>query len=108
MTAADRIQHVVAKASDPAVNGRSSNDHTTKPKLMEQVRATIRAHHDSYRTTEALHEAARQVGIGKLVGPHTLRYCFATALLGAGYDIRTVQELLGHRDVATTMVDTHG
>ena len=56
---------------------------------------------------KAIHGAARDAGIGKPVGPHTLRHCFATRLLEAGYDIRTVQELLGHRDVQTTMIYTH-
>ena len=75
---------------------------------LDRRSGTVRRHHmHESGVQRAVKSAARRAGILKRVGCHTFRHCFATHLLETGHDIRTVQELLGHSDVTTTMIYTH-
>ena len=77
-------------SQDPRTPGRVGRHHLSESVLQKACKV-------------ALHTA----GSEKHASPHTLRHCFATHLLTAGYDIRTIQNLLGHKDIKTTMIYTH-
>jgi site-specific recombinase XerD len=107
------VWQYIFPASQRSLDPRSS---TSTLEIGERRAGVIRRHHLNETVLQkAIRAAAQLAKIDKLVTPHTFRHSFATQLLQAGYDIRTIQELLGHkacpeprrRDVKTTMIYTH-
>ena len=92
----------------PVKNGVGYTFFPASQRSLDPLSGVIRhLHWDETVLHRAFREAARQTSIIKRVSPHTFRHSFATHPLQSGYDIRTVQELLSHKDSKTTMIYTH-